>query len=93
MPVTTVGQKEKPVKFQPCLDLRRSLMTATTTQIDQVPLDLSIQSTIAAPQFEISVEELKLPRPPDVPFGPKEWECPYCLVVCPVKEFEPDNWK
>ncbi|CAI7654372.1 unnamed protein product [Penicillium manginii] len=92
-PVTTTGHKEKPIQFEPRLDLRRSLMTATTAQVDHVPLDRSIQSSIGAPQPEVSDEDPELPRPPVVPSGRKEWECPYCLVVCPIKEFRPENWK
>ncbi|KAJ5741665.1 hypothetical protein N7533_011074 [Penicillium manginii] len=92
-PVTRTGHKEKSIQFKPRLDLRRSLLTATTAQIDHVPLDRSIQSSIAAPQPDVSDEDPELPRPPVVPFGRKEWECPYCLVVCPVKEFRPENWR
>lgn len=92
-PVTATGLKEELLEIKPRLDLRRSLLTATTAQVDQVPLDRSIQSSIGASQSEVSGEDLELPRPPDVPFGRKELECPYCLVVCPVKEFESDNWK
>lgn len=93
-PITTTGQKEKPLKLKPRLDLDlgRSLMTATTAQIDQVLLDHSIQSSMGASQPEVSDEDLELPRPPDFPHGRTEWECPYCLVVCSVKEFGADNW-
>lgn len=31
--------------------------------------------------------------PPDVPLGQEEWECPYCMEVCPVKEFSRGTWK
>ncbi|CAI7673710.1 unnamed protein product [Penicillium pancosmium] len=92
-PVKTTEQKEKPVKFKPRMDLRRSLMTATTAQLDKVPLDRSIQSSSNDPQSDVAGEDLDLPRAPNLSFGRGEWECPYCLVVCPANEFQSQNWK
>ncbi|KAJ6016171.1 hypothetical protein N7540_010762 [Penicillium herquei] len=94
MPVSTTTRKMKPIKLDPIIELRRPVMTATTAQVDHVPIDHSIQSSIGTDQQQRDTEEdaLELPRPPEIPFGLKEWECPYCLIVCPVKEFKPENW-
>ncbi|KAJ5733770.1 Zinc finger C2H2 [Penicillium malachiteum] len=94
MPLPTTARKMKPINLDPIFELGRPVMTATTAQIDDVPIDHSIQSSVGADQQQRSTEEdgLELPQPPEIPFGVKEWECHYCLMVCPVKEFNPENW-
>lgn len=75
------------------MHIKSSLMTATTAQTAQVPVNYSIKSHSADLDSEDENDESSLPPAPFVPVYRKEWECPYCLVVCPRKEFIGHNWK
>ncbi|KAJ5730619.1 uncharacterized protein N7483_005127 [Penicillium malachiteum] len=96
MPVFTATRKIKPIDLDPIPELRQSVMTATTAQVENVPINHSIQSSVSTDQQQRDNEEdalkLELPRPPEIPFGLREWECPYCLIVCPVEDFNLENW-
>ncbi|KAJ5915595.1 hypothetical protein N7466_011528 [Penicillium verhagenii] len=90
-PVSTIAKKKQTNESQPAHRARPSVMTATTVQFDHVPAKYSVQASTSK-EPEIITSHFELPQPPSVPEGRKEAECPYCLLVCPVKEFSGDNW-
>lgn len=75
--------------------IRRSVMTETAAK--WIPAREPVNYWIPSPSTDLNSEdendESSLPPAPFVPMYWKEWECPYCLIVCPRKEFIGHNWK
>lgn len=87
-------KKKKFVPAEHPVMVERSVMTATTAQYNNALLNYSVQSASASGQgTEIIGSDSDLPSPPVVPIGRKEWECPYCLLVCSQNEFKGESWK
>ncbi|KAF8847385.1 hypothetical protein BDZ45DRAFT_754949 [Acephala macrosclerotiorum] len=62
-----------------------SIRTATTFYVTKIPTtDLVVEADKWMPE--------NLPRPIKTPFEAREFECPYCYLVCPVDEFTKANW-
>ncbi|KAJ5938122.1 hypothetical protein N7454_004464 [Penicillium verhagenii] len=84
-------RKKQTIESHSAYRAQPSVMTATTIQFDHVPAKYSVQASTSK-EPEIITSHFELPRPPFVEVGRKEAECPYCLLVCPVKDFSGDNW-
>ncbi|KAJ5341809.1 CNH domain protein [Penicillium brevicompactum] len=85
--------RKKSMQIQHAQKLEHSILSATTVQYTGAPLEQSVQASINYHVPEIKDEDANLPKPPVVPSGQKEWECPYCLLLCPVKEFSGELWR
>ncbi|KAJ5116702.1 hypothetical protein N7456_001050 [Penicillium angulare] len=70
----------------------RSTMTATTAQARHVSVQHSVRDSAGEEAWENLDSDSDLPRPPVIPQQHKEFECPYCLLVCPSRDFKGKNW-
>jgi len=69
-----------------------SMFPAGRFQPDAVFATKSVISTaIFAP--DESADAVQVPPPPRIPLGKKEFECPYCCVMVPIKEARPSQWR
>lgn len=91
--VTRNPRRKRSVQIQHTQRVEHSILSATTVQYTGASLEQSIQSSINHQDPEIEDNDANLPQPPDVPVGQKEWECPYCLLLCPVKELSGELWR
>ena len=71
---------------------------STATRIADRHLDLddnrSIVSTSTYAQLhDADATEVLIPPPPNVPSHMKEFECPYCCILCSRKTFEKRTWE
>lgn len=80
--------------------LRRVTLSATSASAlsklhfrqDAVFQAQSVASTtLYAP--DDTADSFQPPPPPTVPAGSKEFECPYCYIMMPIKEARPAHWK
>jgi hypothetical protein len=75
-----------------------SQTSASALRKQNLPLDTALedirsnQSTAftATPSLSAPVE---LPRPPKPAAGSKEFECPYCCLILPIKESKASHWR
>jgi hypothetical protein len=56
-------------------------------------LDTMSVVSFASTLVDIAGNEARLPDPPRVAEGRIEFECPYCHVICPVKDLVPGRWR
>jgi hypothetical protein len=67
-----------------------SILTATTVQPNRITKAYSIKS---AKDTQVICSDVDLPPPPKAPDYLKEFECPYCFLVCSVEELSGEIWK
>ena len=65
--------------------------TEATEYIPQPEDSQSIIST-ATTTVDVNGQKVELPPPPKAPAG-KEFECPYCFIICPAKHRSPRAWR
>lgn len=63
-----------------------SVRTATTVNTNQLP-----QMNTILERKIVECMAVDLPRRPKVPAGQTEYECPYCCLVCPAKEYTKES--
>ena len=91
--MSAAPKRKKNTKVEPPRQMENSVMTATTVQYNNANVQYSVQSSVNDHDSEKTDSDANLASPPVVPIGQKEWECPYCLLVCPVKEFKGEAWR
>lgn len=65
--------------------------TETTMYIDR-PADIVSEISVATTAVDMKGEKVELPPPPRTSFG-KDFECPYCFIICPFKYSKPRAWR
>ncbi|KAF9890253.1 hypothetical protein FE257_006165 [Aspergillus nanangensis] len=70
-----------------------SVLTATTAQPDRAKAAYSIKSYNHNEEYEVNCSADDLPPPPKIPLRTTEYECPYCFLACPLREFSGERWK
>ena len=71
---------------------------STATRIADRNLDLDdgrslISTSTYAQLHDADATEVLMPPPPNVPSYMKEFECPYCCILCSRKTFEKRTWE
>jgi hypothetical protein len=72
---------------------RPSILTATTAQHDQITKVHSVKSAKDTQDRAVVCSDADLPPPPKAPGDLKEFECPYCFLVCSAEELSGERWK
>jgi hypothetical protein len=70
-----------------------SILTATTVQPDPITTAHSVKSAKDNQDPEMVCSDADLPPPPKAPNHLKEFECPYCFLVCSAEELGGERWK
>lgn len=85
--------KENPKKKLRAPQGNQSILTATTAQPDRITKAYSIQSADDIQDPDIVYSDADLPPPPKGLDHLKEFECPYCFLVCSTEEVSGERWK
>jgi hypothetical protein len=56
-------------------------------------LDTMSMASFASTLVDMAGNEARFPDPPKVDEGVNEFKCPYCHVLCPVKDLVPRQWR
>jgi hypothetical protein len=70
-----------------------SAVTQQSLPLDTVLEDAGSNQTTAFTATPSSGAPLELPRPPRPAVGSKEFECPYCCLILPIKESKASHWR
>jgi hypothetical protein len=70
-----------------------TVMTATTARPERMKVARSLKSAVSADHEDVECSQEDLPSPPIIPPGAREYECPFCYVVCSSSEFSGERWK
>ncbi|RYN79041.1 hypothetical protein AA0117_g4103 [Alternaria alternata] len=92
-PVDTLAPKRLRVRAS-----NPSHTSASALQKQSVPISIVLEDTksnqttsfTATPSASVPVD---LPRPPKPALGSKEFECPYCCLILPIKESRASRWR
>lgn len=103
-PEITSREMEKQPASQPELPMVRpaseTLKASTATWLDEKKVNLdddasvvSSSSTFFSMSSQQDDERVGIPPPPTVGVSAKEFECPFCCIICPRKTLERKAWE
>jgi hypothetical protein len=85
--------KKPPKKLPRGPGFSPSILTATTVQPDRMTKAHSIKSREDTRDHNVVCNDADLPPPPKGPDHVREFECPYCFLVCSAEELSGERWK
>lgn len=74
-------------------DSEPSHASATTLAKPLSPRDETIEGTLSYLPKGLLGAPIELPHPPKPAAGSKEFECPYCCIILPIKELKASHWR
>ncbi|KAK2009326.1 hypothetical protein LZ32DRAFT_620768 [Colletotrichum eremochloae] len=92
LPAVQSGQRQGTAR--PSVQPSATLSTTTVTKLDPKKLYPARNNTkLAESVSSVKIPFNKFPTPPKFDSGGTSFTCPYCFLVCPVKEASgPDQW-
>lgn len=103
-PEITSGEMEKPPASQSELPMVRpaseTLKASTATWLDEKRINLDDDASVVSSSntfFSMSSQQdddrAGIPPPPTVDVSAKEFECPFCCIICPRRTLERKAWQ
>ena len=84
---------KKPPRKLPRGGFAPSILTATTVQPDRITKAHFVKSVEDTQDHGVECSDADLPPPSKAPGHVKEFECPYCFLVCSTAELSGERWK
>ncbi|KAH7051243.1 hypothetical protein B0J12DRAFT_536416, partial [Macrophomina phaseolina] len=96
-PVRAMLSPEIRLKAPPSEDQPRTLLSGTEATAHHRTLDDAVDSqsvtSVATTARDLDGHGIELPSPPRCADGDRDFECPYCFVICPARYGRMKSWK
>lgn len=90
---TLVSKADAPKLDQSPAPARSSTNASTLKSKDFSTITPSVDTSSRVSRSSIQGNELDIPKPPKSSIKNNGFECPYCCILCPVKEASGSRWK